>query len=172
MKSQKIVSVNPGKNYEIIGEIPISTRSEIYAKVQMARTAQKSWGFLEIKERIKMLQKLYQAFAKNENQIALLVAKEIGMPISTSKIVDMGFGLQYMRGYLDNAEKWLAPEITFENEKEIHYLFFEPKGVAGLSIPWNYPFCNFIWAVMQNLVVGNTIVFKHSEECRAYGEIA
>ena len=48
---------------------------------------------------------------------------------------------------------------------EIHYLFFEPKGVAGVSIPWNYPFCNFIWAVMQNLVVGNTVVCKHSEEC-------
>ncbi len=171
MKSQKIVSVNPGKNYEIIGEIPISTRAEINAKVQLARNAQKSWGSLDIQERIKILQKLYQAFATNENPIASLIAQEMGMPVSASKIVDIGSGLQYMKGYLDNAEKWLAPEITFENEKEIHYLSFEPKGVAGLSIPWNYPFCNFIWAAIQNLVVGNTIVFKHSEECALTGKL-
>jgi acyl-CoA reductase-like NAD-dependent aldehyde dehydrogenase len=29
----------------------------------------------------------------------------------------------------------------------------------------NYPLGNFIWSVIPNLIVGNTVVFKHSEEC-------
>lgn len=41
----------------------------------------------------------------------------------------------------------------------------------GVSIPWNYPFCNFVWGVIQNLVVGNTVVFKHSEECSLTGTL-
>ena len=49
--------------------------------------------------------------------------------------------------------------------------FFEPKGVAGISIPWNYPFSLFVWSVVQNLVVGNTVVFKHSEECPLTGKL-
>jgi len=32
-------------------------------------------------------------------------------------------------------------------------------------VPWNYPFGNFIWGVIPNLIVGNVVVFKHSEEC-------
>lgn len=50
-------------------------------------------------------------------------------------------------------------------------LFFEPRGVAGISVPWNYPFTLFIWAVMQNLIVGNTVVFKSSEECSLTGKL-
>ena len=47
----------------------------------------------------------------------------------------------------------------------------EPRGVVGISVPWNYPFTLFIWAVIQNLIVGNTVVFKHSEECPFTGKL-
>jgi len=93
------------------------------------------------------------------------------MPISVCDQIDIDLGLRYMQGYLDRAEQWLAPEIIYESEKEIHTLFFEPKGVAGISIPWNYPFSIFIWGVMQNLIVGNTVVVKHSEECPFTGKL-
>ena len=56
-------------------------------------------------------------------------------------------------------------ELLHKDLTTTHQMFFEPYGVVGVSIPWNYPFCNFIWAVVQNLVVGNTVVIKHSENC-------
>jgi acyl-CoA reductase-like NAD-dependent aldehyde dehydrogenase len=62
-------------------------------------------------------------------------------------------------------EKALTPEITFESDTEIHRYFYEPTGVAAVISPWNFPVSNFIWGVMPNLVVGNTVVHKHSEEC-------
>lgn len=165
MKLQNIISTNPGKNYEIIGQIPITPRDEINRKITQAKTAQRSWAALGLKKRLAILEALYHAFLKRKDELALLVTREIGMPIAQSQLVDIGFGLEYMRGYLDYSEKWLAPEIVFENEKEIHMLVFEPRGVAAVSIPWNYPFCNFIWGTIQNLIVGNTVIFKHSEEC-------
>src|SRR5581483_3183646 len=104
---------------------------------------------------------LYQEFKKKKNQIALIASQEMGMPVSMQDKIDFdGAGFEYMRGYLDFAEQWLAPQIIFEDEKEIHYMFFEPRGVVAVSAPWNFPFCNFIWGVMQNLVVGNTVIFK------------
>ncbi len=33
MKSQKIISLNPSKNYEVIGEVDPSTRHEIDTKI-------------------------------------------------------------------------------------------------------------------------------------------
>lgn len=165
MNSQKIISLNPGKNYEKIGEVSISSHEEINDKVAKARKAQPAWYALGIKERIVLLDKVYDAFKKNEQQIISLISQEVGIPVSICKKVDFDAGLLFMRGYLDNAQEWLAPKVTFENKNEIHYLFVEAKGVAGCSIPWNYPFCNFIWAVMQSLIVGNTVVCKHSEEC-------
>jgi acyl-CoA reductase-like NAD-dependent aldehyde dehydrogenase len=44
-----------------------------------------------------------------------------------------------MRWNLDNADKCLAPEVTFENEEEIHKVFYEPLGVGAVITPWNFP---------------------------------
>ena len=170
MKLQKIICVNPA-NYEVIGEIAISSRAEITTKVARARAAQPAWGALSVKKRVSMLEPVYEQFARRRNEIGSLVTKEMGMPASVRDEMDIDVGLRYMRGYLDNAEQWLAPEIVFENEREIHMLYYEPQGVGGASIPWNYPFCNFIWGVMQNLVVGNTVICKHSEECSLTGKL-
>ena len=171
MKAEKIISLSPSNNYAIIGEVLVSTRDEIMNAITQAHVAQPLWAALGCKDRIVFLNKVYQEFEKRKNEIALLACKEMGMPISVQKLIDIEVGLLYMRGYLDYAEQWLAPEITFENDKEIHYLFFEPRGVAGISMPWNFPFTNFIWGVIQNLVVGNTVVFKHSEECPLTGKL-
>ncbi len=171
MKLQKIISVDPGNGYEVVGEIAISTTADIHHKVSQARAAQPAWSALGFKGRTPYLEKLYQAFIARKNEIAVLASREMGMPIAVSSQIDIEAGLLYMRGYIDFAQTWLAPEIVFENETEVHYLFYEPRGVAGISVPWNFPFCNFIWGVMQHLVVGNTIVFKHSEECPLTGKL-
>src|SRR5579859_70309 len=171
MKSTKLISLNPGKNYEVIGEVDVSTSADITTKVAKAHAAQQQWAALGVKGRVVLLEKLYKEFVKRKNKIGSLAYQEMGMPISISYLIDIDIGLQYMRGYLDSAERWLAPEITFENDKEIHYLFCEPKGVAGISVPWNYPFLLFIWSVIQNLIAGNAIVFKHSEECPLTGKL-
>jgi acyl-CoA reductase-like NAD-dependent aldehyde dehydrogenase len=171
MKSQKIISLNPGKNYEVIGEIDSSTHYEIDAKIINARKAQPAWASLIVSERITFLERLNQAFIARKNDVRSIMAQEMGMPISVCNQIDIDPGLLYMRGYLDFAEQWLAPEITYETKEEIHTLFFEPRGVAGISVPWNYPFSIFIWAVMQNLIVGNTVVFKSSEECSLMGKL-
>lgn len=171
MKFQKIISLNPSKNYEVIGEIDPSTRHEIDTKIINARKAQPAWSHLTVGERVTFLEKLNQEFITRKDDIRSIMAQEMGMPISVCDQIDIDPGLLYMRGYLDFAEQWLAPEITYETKEEIHTLFFESRGVAGISVPWNYPFTLFIWAVMQNLIVGNTVVFKSSEECSLTGKL-
>lgn len=171
MKSQKIISLNPSKNYEIIGSVDSSTHDEIVGKIAAARAAQPVWAQIGLTERIRFLEKLYQIFIARKNEIGELISQEMGMPVSLRNAIDLDMGLHYMRGYLDGAAEWLGTETTFENDIEIHRLSFEPRGVVGVSVPWNYPFCNFIWGVMQNLVVGNTVVVKHSEECPLVGKL-
>jgi len=171
MKAQKIISLNPSKNYEVIGEINSSTHDEIDTHIINARKAQPAWSNLTVGERITLLKRLSQEFIARKNDIKSIMAQEMGMPVAVCNLIDIDPGLRYLQGYLEFAEQWLAPEITYETNEEIHLLLFEPKGVAGLSVPWNYPFSLFIWAVMQNLIVGNTVVFKHSEECPFTGKL-
>ncbi|HSW74181.1 MAG TPA: aldehyde dehydrogenase, partial [Candidatus Limnocylindria bacterium] len=171
MKKQTIISLNPAHNYKVIGQVPVSSHAEIDLKIAQAHKAAFSWAQRELDERIAVLEKLYTAFKTRKNEIRAISSQEMGMPISVADIVDFEFGLNYMRGYLDNAQQWLSPEIVFKNNDETHYLYFEPKGVAAVSVPWNFPFLMFVWGAVQNLIAGNTVVFKHSEECPLTGKL-
>jgi len=157
-------------DFSILGSIAISTSEEVSAKVRAARDASAAWRGLGLSGRIDILRKVVSNFSSRAEEFAILATKEMGMPIRESR-EDVQDALRYFSWYLDNAHKYLAPEVTYENNEEVHTLYREPRGVAGVIAPWNYPASNFVWGCGQNLIAGNTIVFKHSEEVGLCGQL-
>lgn len=170
MNNRILISTNPGKNYEVLGKVNASSEEEIKTKVSTAQSAKKGWKDVGIEERTKALRKVSDEIKKRKEEIALIATKEMGMPISQS-LFDVDSALDYFNWYLDNALKYLSPEVTYEDDKSIHRVFYEPIGVAAVITPWNFPLSNFVWGVIQNLVVGNTVIFKHSEEVPLFGKL-
>lgn len=150
-------------------KIKISTGKEIRDAVTKANAAREKWQSIGVSGRVKILLKLYEVLKGRKEELALFQTKEMGMPIKES-LSDIDEGLKYFKWYLDNAEKYLSPEVTFEDNKSIHTVYYEPKGTAAVISPWNFPFSNFVWGALSNLVVGNTVVYKHSEECISFGK--
>lgn len=166
----KLISTNPAKDYQKIGEVEISSLSEIKEKVNLANRAKKLWKDIGVKERTKRLTSLYQIVEKRKKEIALSVTREIGKPIKEA-INDINWDLTYFKWYLDNSEKYLGDEATHKEGNVIHKVVYEPIGTVASIVPWNFPFGNFLWGVIPNLIAGNTVVFKHSEECPLTGQL-
>ncbi len=158
----KLSSINPSNN-EVLGEVETSTQEEINAKVKLARSAQQTWAELGIEGRNKILRNFYDLLEKNKQVLAELQSIEMGMIISES-VTDIEGDLDYLRWYSDHAAEHLAPNVTFENDSEIHRVYREPRGVVASIIPWNFPLANFVWQCGQSLVAGNVVIMKHSEE--------
>ena len=165
---KKLISTNPAKNYEVIGRVDVSTNEEIKEKVELANKAKLAWKELGVKKRIEFLKPICEEFKKRKSELSLLITKEMGKPIIEAKID--GF-LEEFDWFLDNGEKALADEITHEDEKSIHKITYEPYGVAAVITPWNFPVGMFIWGTIPNLIAGNTVVFKISEECPFVGKL-
>lgn len=164
----KLKSVNPS-NYQLLGEIEISSATDIEEKVKLAKKAQIGWRDLGLAKRVELLRKAIEALKNKKEEFTLLESREMGMPINET-LVDFDGTLDYANWYFENAEKYLSPETTFESDKEIHQVFYEPIGVSAVIIPWNFPFANFVWGALQSLIAGNTVVLKHSEECPLSGK--
>lgn len=64
----------------------------------------------------------------------------------------------------ENAPKILAPEVLYEDDREVTQLVYEPYGVGAAIVAWNFPVPNFNFSVTQALIAGNTMVMKYSEE--------
>ena len=165
----KLVSTNPGKNYKKLGEVNVSTQDEIRNKVEKANSAMRGWRNLGVEGRVKLLRLVVDKLKESKDELALLATQEMGMPISQSRN-DVDDAIRYFIWYLDNAKKYLSPEIVYQDDKITHKVFYEPLGVAAVIIPWNFPLSNFVWGCGQNLISGNTVVLKHSEECPLFGK--
>lgn len=165
----KLVSTNPSKGYQVVGRITISSASDIRSKVQKARRAARAWKEIGLDARIAYLRKLASLFLKHKKVLAKIQTDEMGMRISESEDEIDGCA-QFLTWYCDNAHEALDRYVTFENGHERHEVHHEPRGTLAVIVPWNYPFANFVWQCGQNLIAGNTIVFKHSEETPLCGK--
>ena len=157
----KLKSYNPANN-ELLGEVETTNIEDIKDIVKNSRKAFKSWGYLSLEQRLVYIQELYDLIKDKKREFAELITNEMGMPISET-LFDIDSGLEHIKWYMDNAEKIIGDIVTYEDENEIDKIFYEPKGVAAVIIAWNFPFSSFVWQAVTNLVVGNTVIIKHSE---------
>jgi len=155
----KIISTNPANNFEIIGEAEETTKDEVLKKVCLARTVQDEWQSLELTKRINILKSLYIDLDNKATEIANLISLEMGKPITQSE-AEVKSTLSNIKWDLDNADRILSPETTFESDKETQKVFYEPKGLVVSISPFNYPFSLCCAITMQNLIVGNVVINK------------
>lgn len=167
---QKLISTNPA-NHAIVGEINCSSKTEIIEKVAQANAAKKLWKMLGALKRAQFFVPLQDLIENQAEEIAQLVTQEMGKPISQSQ-GEVQWALQYLQDFIENGPKYLENEITVNETDALHQIVYEPIGTAACITPWNYPFSNFIVNVIPLLIAGNTVVFKHSEECPLVGKLA
>lgn len=167
----KLVSTNPADNYSKVGEVDISTDAEIAEKVAKAQSAKAAWKELGVEERIKLLTPIRDEFRARTDEIAQLISKETGKAITEATSEVTRYTDEELTWFLDNGAKALADEVTLKDDESFHRIRFEPYGVAAAIAPWNFPFGMVVWGIFPNLVAGNTVVFKTSEECPLVGKL-
>lgn len=165
-----LISTNPAKNYKKLGSVKVSSSQEIKRKVELANKVKLDWKELGAIKRRDLLLPLFKEFQKRKKEIALLITREIGKPISES-LADLDWDDEYFNDFLKNGPKYLKDEVTYRKGRVLHKIVYEPIGTTAVIVPWNYPFSNFFWGVIPNLIAGNTVVFKHSEECPLVGNL-
>jgi succinate-semialdehyde dehydrogenase / glutarate-semialdehyde dehydrogenase len=166
----QLISTNPSKNYSIVGEIQVSSQAEISKKIQKAQKVKSAWKELGVQKRIALLHPICDEFEKRQEEMAQLIMQETGKPILQSRNEAKGYVTDF-RWFLDNVASALQDEITHEDKNSVHTIIYEPKGVSAVITPWNFPFGMAIWGIVPNLLVGNPVVFKISEECPLVGKL-
>lgn len=154
----KLVSVNP-YNDEIVGECEENTKEEILKKVELAKQNNKLWADLDVEKRIEILKELYESLKNNSEEMAKLISMEMGKPIVQSE-AEITSTFKNIEWNLENAKKYIADEITFEDEKQVQRVSYEPKGIVLAISPFNYPISLCVAIAMQNLIVGNVVISK------------
>src|SRR5258708_24890748 len=119
---------------EVMGRIPEGTPEDIDRAVAAARAAFESWSATSAVERAAFLQKISAALVARQNEIAEIIASEVGMPLPLATMGQAGMPAMVMGSFAK-----LLAEYSFEEQIGNSLVLKEPVGVVGCITPWNYP---------------------------------
>ena len=153
---------NP-QNGEVVGLMPIKNGEEILEMVREAKVAQKTWVNVPLYERSKLLYNFCDLLEKNAEDIASTLSKEMGKPISQSRM-EVKSGVVITRGFVERANHLYGDVFPADNQPGLHndivFTKREPLGIIVCIIPFNYPIELFVHKVAPALIMGNVVLAK------------
>lgn len=139
------------------------TSADIDLAVAAARQARSgTWGKMTATERGRILHKLSQAVLHEIELLTVLEAKDVGKPLTQAR-ADVVSLARYLEFYGAAADKVHGETLPYQNGFTVLSVY-EPHGVTGHIIPWNYPMQILGRSLGAALAMGNAAVVKPAEE--------
>ncbi|HEV3363198.1 MAG TPA: aldehyde dehydrogenase family protein, partial [Acidimicrobiia bacterium] len=143
---------------EVVGRIPDGVAADVDRAVAAARAAFPAWSSTAPEERAKHLQRIQEGLFARQDELAQLIATEVGMPLKLAAMIQVGLPSAQVGNYAQ-----ILRDFRFEEEIGHSLVVREPIGVVGAITPWNYPLNQIIAKVAPALAAGCTVVLKPSE---------
>ncbi|MFC2163729.1 aldehyde dehydrogenase family protein [Acidobacteriota bacterium] len=163
-----LVSINPA-DQSVVGEVPIATQQDVNQVVAKAKEQYKKWKEYRVRDRIPYVEKFAQELKNRKDGLARLISQEMGKPFQEAAN-EIQFGLNFLQYYIQESQKILEDEILAKSSLGLNRVVHESIGVCGVITPWNFPTLMSIWGIMPNIIAGNTVVYKPSENTPLVGQ--
>ncbi|MFZ5960658.1 aldehyde dehydrogenase family protein [Pseudomonas knackmussii] len=156
--------INPSTR-EPLESVAAAGPADVDLAVAAARRAFASWRETTGAERARYLRGFAEQLEARREALIALQMRASGKPQLEAEI-DIGDAIATFAYYAELAEGLDArqnaevalPDAGFRSQTR-----FEPVGVAGLIVPWNFPLVTSAWKVAPALAAGCTVVLKPSE---------
>ncbi len=150
---------NPANTDELIGVFQKSNKDDVMEAVAVAKETQKKWRLVPAPRRAEILYRISERLVKEKERCSKDMTREMGKILKETRgdvqeAIDLG--------YLMAGEGRRLHGVTTPSEmpNKFEMCIRQPKGVAGIITPWNFPMAIPSWKMMPALVCGNTVVIK------------
>nr|AQM36716.1 aldehyde dehydrogenase [Crocus sativus] len=150
---------------EVITHVSQGEVEDVNRAVAAARKAfdEGPWPKMTAYERSRILFRAADLIEKHNDEIAALESWDSGKTYEQSSLVEIPMVIRYMRYYAGWADKIHGLVVPADGPHHVQVLY-EPIGVAGQIIPWNFPLVMFAWKVGPALACGNTVIIKTAQQ--------
>ena len=161
-------TVNPADPGEVLAQVCQAGREEIHRALAGAKAAFPAWRDTPPLERAQYMHKAAAVARRRIYEMAALQTLEVGKPWEQA-YGDVGEGIDFLEYYARDMLRLSVPRRMGRAPGEHNVLFYQPKGVAAVIAPWNFPFAIAMGMVSAAIVTGNPVVFKPSSLSSAIG---
>jgi len=155
---KQTIEVHNAGNGEVMGRVPLGDDKDVERAVAAARSALDSWSATTPEQRSQFLEKISAGLKARADELARLIAQEVGMPLKMAARIQAGLPIANFANYAK-----ILREFKFEERVGNSVVVRDPVGVVGAITPWNYPLHQIALKVAPALAAGCTVVLKPSE---------
>ncbi len=154
-------SVNPSNYTEVVGKIGLISVEQAETAIQAAKTAFPTWRKTPVKERAGILRKAADLMEKRRAELAAWVVFEVGKALKEAD-AEVSEAIDFCRYYADEMER-LDRGYDYDISGETNRCIYQPRGIAVVISPWNYPIAIATGMTVAALVTGNCTLLKPAE---------
>jgi acyl-CoA reductase-like NAD-dependent aldehyde dehydrogenase len=156
MNERKVKTINPATE-EVLNEYKIMTKEQIIDKVKKAQITFQDWK-KDASKRTDFLHDFATQLRKDKESLAKRATNEMGKAIkeARSEVEKCAWAMEY---YADNGLILSTDEVVNTDARKT-VIRFQPIGVIGSIMPWNFPYWQALRFAAPSLMIGNTIVLK------------
>lgn len=158
-KSNHAMEVRNPANGQVVDTVPRGTAQEVNTAVDAAADAFKKWSRVSAEERANILGKGLDLIEEHRDELALLLTREQGKPISESRNEVEHF-LHGMRFYTRLGPTIRGSYVSLPDTSMYGLVMRQPIGVCAAIVPWNFPVTLLGTKIGPAIVAGNTVVAK------------
>ena len=158
---QKLERRYPANQDVIVATFPSATVEDVDRAIRAARDAfdNGSWSKAPAAQRAQVLRNVAQKIRDEQNDLARLLASEVGKPLSEAsmEVAMNAVVFDYYAGLALDVKGSVRSNYV---DDAIGFILKEPVGVVGIITPWNFPMLLATWKLAPALAVGCTCVIK------------
>ena len=157
--------VNPATG-ESLATYPTISDADLKKAVDKAAAAHDGWSrSTTVAERAALIQKVADLHTERRQELAEIIVREMGKPIEQA-LAEADFAGDIYGYYADNAAEFLKDEpVSLLAGDGSAVIRRSSLGVLLGVMPWNFPYYQVARFAGPNLIIGNTILLKHAEQC-------
>jgi RHH-type proline utilization regulon transcriptional repressor/proline dehydrogenase/delta 1-pyrroline-5-carboxylate dehydrogenase len=163
-----IVSTNPARPTEVVGVTACGGADEAATAVAAAARAFPDWRDTPPRERAAVLFRAAEIMRREFHELAALQTFEGGKTIREAD-ADVGEAVDFLEYYGREMLRLERARRMGDLPGEVNEYFYQPRGVALVIAPWNFPLAILTGMTVASLVAGNAVIVKPSSETPVVG---
>lgn len=154
-----ITSINPATGQPIQSYTEHSPQ-QVQEKITQTQEAWKAWRLTAMPTRTEKLLQLATVLRNRKQQLAELMALEMGKPIKQG-LAEVEKCARCCEYYAEHAAIHLQDQLI-PTDASKSYVSFQPLGIVLAIMPWNFPLWQVIRFLAPALAAGNAALLKHA----------
>ncbi|NJO59452.1 MAG: L-glutamate gamma-semialdehyde dehydrogenase [Richelia sp. RM2_1_2] len=159
--AEKVDSLNPSNYSQVVGKVGLINIEQAEIAMQSAKEAFKTWGKTTAKQRADIIRKAGDIIEQRRAELSAWIVLEVGKPVreadaEVSEAIDF---CRYYAAEMERLDKGYNYDVAGENNRYI----YQPRGIAVVISPWNFPFAIATGMTVAALVTGNCTLLKPAE---------